>query len=135
VERNTTYTIVWSLTNTLNSASSVKVEGVLPGYVSWTGNTTEGESIKFDPTTRRVVWDVGDVTAATGFSSSPREAAFQISLVPSLSQREDSPVLLGGSVVTGVDRFNSASLRASAPVVTTKISDGNQGVDQSRVQQ
>ncbi|HEY4499416.1 MAG TPA: hypothetical protein VJH94_05170 [Candidatus Paceibacterota bacterium] len=135
VERNTTYTLVWSLTNTLNSASGIKVEAVLPGYISWLNNVSAGESVRFDPATRRVVWDVGDVPATAGFSGPPREVSFQVSFVPSLSQRETSPTLLGESVVTGVDRYNSASLRASAPVVTTRISDGDQKIDQGKVQQ
>lgn len=136
VERNTTYTLSWSITNTLNSVSGAKIEAVLPGYVNWLGNISPtNESIRFDPASRRVVWDVGDISAATGFSGSPREASFQVSIVPSLSQRDDAPILLSESIITGVDRYTGASVRANTDEVTTAIADGNPSLNQGSVQQ
>ena len=126
-DRNTTYTIVWSVTNTLNDLSGVQVSATLPGYVQWLNNVSpSGESITFDPQAHQVLWDVGDVRAGTGFTSSVREASFQVSVVPSLSQLGDKPVLVGPAAITGTDRFSNAEVKSNAKEVTTAVSDVSQ---------
>ena len=128
-DRNTTYTIVWSLTNTLNDASNVQVSGTLPTYISWLENASPGEIVTYDTANRQVLWDVGDLQAGTGFSNSPREVSFQVSLVPSLSQLGNAPVLVSESVVSGVDRYSNAPLKMTAKAVTTKIEDAPANMD------
>jgi hypothetical protein len=124
-ERNTTYTIAWTLTNTLNNVSNAYVRALLPGYVTWVGNTSpSGESVKYDPLTNEVAWDVGEIASLTGFSSAPREVYFQVSLVPSLSQRGSAPTLLGPASVSGKDRYTGAVLKDSTKEITTRIDDG-----------
>ncbi len=136
VERSTTYTIVWSVANTLNNVSGARVEAVLPGYVDWVGTVSpSGSSLTYDPATRRVIWDIGDILPATGFSNPPREVAFQISFVPSISQIGDTPAIVRESVLTGVDRYTNATLKATAKEITTQISDGTQGREQGIVVQ
>ncbi len=127
-EVNTTYTAVWALTNTLNSVSGMRVSATLPVYVTWLGNVSSGESVVYEPANRSIVWNVGDLPAGTGFSSSPREAAFQVSIVPSLSQLGSSPTLITEAVASGVDRFSSVPLKSTTKAVSTDIEDGPQGM-------
>lgn len=122
-DRSTTYTVVWSLTNSLNDASGIRVTAALPTYATWLGNVNGGENVTYDSSSRKVVWDVGDLSAGTGFAGSPREALFQISVVPSLGQLGKTPVIVTESVASGVDRFSSAPLKATAKSVTTEIED------------
>lgn len=122
--KNTTYTIIWSLTNTLNTVSDVKVRASLPTYVSWVGMVSpSSESVTYDPLSNEVIWNVGDLKAATGFSGQPREAAFQLSVVPSLSQIGEAPSIIGPASVTGIDRFTQSTIRASMRNINTVIED------------
>ena len=136
-DRNTTYTVVWTITNTLNSVSDARVEAVLPLYITWLGNISpSSESVTFDPLSRKIVWDAGDIPAGTGFNSSSHEVAFQVSLVASLSQVNTSPALVGPAVITGTDRFTSTLLKNNAGAVKTNIEDsGNRGSNVSNVEQ
>lgn len=43
VGQNTTYTILWSITNSSNDVSRAKVTAVLPLYVKWTGVSSSGD--------------------------------------------------------------------------------------------
>ncbi len=135
-DQNTTYTIVWSVTNTLNDVSGAEVQAELPGYITWLGNVSPSGEVTFDPSSRQVTWDAGDIRAGSGFSTPPREVSFQVSFVPSLSQHGQTPNLLGDSTIIATDRFSGAQIKASARPVTTRIEDGgNQGGSVGEVQQ
>lgn len=122
-ESQTTYTIVWSLTNTTNAVDGVQAVATLHSYVTWLGNVSpSSENVTFDSTTGTVTWNVGEVKAGAGFSSSPRQLQFQVSLVPSVSQVGIAPVLVNDLMVQGIDRYTGASLQVSRPAVTTRTS-------------
>jgi hypothetical protein len=123
-DQNTTYTIVWTATNTLNDVSDAVVRAVLPGYVTWVGNISPtNESVTYNSSTREVDWNVGSIKAGAGLSGLPREVAFQVSIIPSLSQRGTSPIIVGPAAITGTDRFTGATLNDSATALSTSIAD------------
>ncbi len=118
----TTYTVIWSVSNSLNDVQNARVEAVIPPYVSWVELTSpSSERITFNPTTRQVVWTIGDVKAGTGISSAPREVAFQISLTPSLNQVGTTPTLVQEMRITGADNFTGRTLDSTRPAMTTRI--------------
>ncbi|MES2088028.1 MAG: hypothetical protein V4467_03490 [Patescibacteria group bacterium] len=119
----TTYTLVWSLTNSLNDVSNVKVSAIIPSYVKWVGLAVpQGEKISYNPVGGQVVWDVGDLKAGSGFSESPREISFQVSITPELSQVGTTPTLLTGATATGDDAFAATTLQAdSSAAITTNL--------------
>ena len=101
-DQATTYTIMWSASNTVNSVGGAKVTAVLPSYVTFTNQVQPSDgSLTYNATTREVAWVVGDMPAGTA----NRSAAFQVSLLPSVSQRGTSPVLVFPQTITGFDRF------------------------------
>ncbi len=121
-DQETTYTIIWSLTNTLNTISQMQVKAELPPYVKWTGLTDPNvESITYNDNTREVLWNVGDLRSGTGFSTSPREVAFQVIVEPSLSQVGNGISILETSVFSGMDRFTGKTVTGNAPAVTTRF--------------
>jgi len=118
----TTYTVVWSASNSLNDVQNARVEAVLPSYVSWVELTSpSSERITFNPTTRQVVWAIGDIKAGTGIGTAPREVSFQISLTPSLNQVGTSPTLVQEMRITGTDTFTNRNLDSTRPAMTTRI--------------
>lgn len=122
-DRETTYTIEFALANTVNSVADARVTATLPSYVRFTGNTspTDG-SITYNATSRTVTWNVGDVAAGAGHSTAAETASFQVALLPSVSQRGTSPILMNAQQVTGIDRFTQKQLSSTYSEVTTLTS-------------
>jgi hypothetical protein len=121
-EEETTYTIIWSLTNSSNSVTGAKVVATLPSFVRWVGVVdTPLESVSFNPVGGILTWSVGDVAAHTGYQTSPREVAFQIALVPSISQVGKTPTLIGEQTLSGTDRFTKIQVGGVGKALTARL--------------
>lgn len=122
-DQSTTYTVVWTLSNTFNTANSVEIKATLPPYVQWTGLISpKSEDVIFNPTTQEVVWRLNQVVAGAGYKTSPREVMFQISFLPSVSQVNTTPDLLGSASVKGVDKVTNTAVQSSALPLNTRFS-------------
>ena len=111
VEEETTYTIVWTVTNSANSVSGAKVSALLPSYVRWLDNVGPGsERVSFNPVTGEVLWNLDNVEPARGAIPERREVAFQVALLPSLSQVGRSPIIVHEQTLKGVDRFTGTAV-------------------------
>lgn len=127
-EEETTYTVVWSLSNSSNGVSATRVSAVLPSYVTWLDRVTPpAERVSYRPVGGEVVWDVGDIAAGVGFGTSPREVSFQISVRPSLGQVGTAPALLGETSAEGEDRFTGVSVRSNVRPALSTASLGDAG--------
>ena len=125
-EEKTTYTITWSISNSVNSVDTVRVVASIPSYVTWLGIVSPADAqVSFNPVGGRVLWEVGSVPGGTGTTEAPKEVSFQVSLTPSLSQIDTSPVLVGSQTITGLDRFTGRELQSSAPAITTELSESD----------
>lgn len=121
-ERETTYTVIWTATNSSNDISGAIMKATIPSYVTWLSTSVPAnENISFDPISRTITWNIGELRAGTGFSSVAREVSFQISFLPSLSQVETSPDLVGVTTITGKDKFTNAFLDDSKASLTTRL--------------
>ena len=126
VDNDTSYTIVWSLTNGSNDFSNTKVTAILPSYVKWLAVTAPAEEkISYNPIGGQITWDVGSLKAGTGYSGSPRQVSFQVSLSPSLSQVNSAPTLVGEVTASGDDNFvgQSVEVGGRAPLTTNLTTD------------
>ncbi len=112
-DTETTYTIVLDADNTVNTIANASVRATLPSYVRYTGEATG--DVSYNATTREVVWTVGDMAP-----NASREAAFQVALLPSVSQKGTSPALTSAITLTGFDRFASKEVTSTAAAVTTR---------------
>lgn len=116
-DQPTTYTILWSAANTVNSVGGARVTTTLPSYVTFTGAVSPADgSVVYNASTREVSWSIGDMPAGT----TARNASFQVSLLPSASQQGTSPVLVYPQTITGTDRFVQKQVTGSASDLTTK---------------
>lgn len=113
----TTYTIQWSLTNPGSAIGGSSVSATLPGYVTYTGKTSGNGSISYDSSARRVTWNAGDLP-----QGGSAQAAFQVSLTPSSSQKGSAPRLTESALFSGFDRFAGIQVSASAEALTTETS-------------
>ncbi|MDB5195474.1 MAG: protein of unknown function with transrane region [Parcubacteria group bacterium] len=116
--QESTYTVVYTLTNSGNTVAGAQVTAALPPYVRFTGQTTDSTSLSYNDTTRTVSWSAGDVPSGT----SVKTVAFQIAITPSVAQQGTTPILLFAQQVTGVDRFTQHAISGSVPELTTQTS-------------
>ncbi len=124
----TTYAIVFTVTNTTNAIQGASVTAVLPAYVRWIGiYSPPSENITFNQNNSTVTWHLGDIEAGAGLGGTqPRQAAIAIGITPSTSQIGQEPILLQDIVLSGTDAATGKKETRSAPNVTTNIL-GDQG--------
>jgi len=121
-EKETTYTIVWALSNSVNDVSNTIVTAKLPSYVQFTNNVV-GTGLTYNSVSREVSWDAGYVPAGSGIGSSPREISFQISLLPSISQIGIAPILVGDTRVKAKDDFTGTIIDFVRGALDTRMSN------------
>jgi hypothetical protein len=123
-EEQTTYSIVWTVTNNINNVSDAKVTAKLPSYISWNNIIAPtSENITFDSVTNNIVWNIGQVPAETGFSKPKREVAFQVTLKPSVTQVGSSPTLVEDQTLTGKDNYSDAQVTDKRSSLNTRLVD------------
>lgn len=123
VDKETTYTVVWTLTNTSSDIYNAKVRASLPPYVRWAGVTDPlSEDISFNQVGGEIIWDIGTIKAGQGVSTAAEEVSFQIVFLPSLSQVGSEPILVDDIFVEGLDGFTDILLEQTVKSVTTRFS-------------
>jgi hypothetical protein len=128
-EQATTYTVVWTITNSTNDVSGTQVTATLPSYVVWNNLTSPAsEDISFDPASNQITWNIGNIGAGAGFTSPSKSVAFQVSITPSLSQVGSAPTLVSNVALSGTDTFTNTTLNANGADVTTDIKSDPQYV-------
>ncbi len=117
-----TYTIIWSLSNSFNQVSNTEVRAKLPTYVRWTNlSSPQNENFTFNSITNELIWNAGTILPNTGFGPNSKQVYFQIEFIPSTSQIGTTPVLVGEATLIGTDKVTGAQLGVSAPSATTNF--------------
>lgn len=120
--QETTYTVVWSLTNSSSAVSDVIANAFLPSYVKWL-NVIEPKDadVSYNEKTGEIIWRASRVEPGSGSLIPAKELAFQISFLPSESQILSTPVLVSEVSVTGKDTFTGIFLRDTKTALTTYL--------------
>ncbi|MFA5838773.1 MAG: hypothetical protein WC849_02450 [Candidatus Paceibacterota bacterium] len=122
VGSETTYTVIISLSNSINDVSGGKVKMVLPSYIRWMGTVVPSEEkVSFNPVGGEVEWSVGDIYKGIGYTREAKEVQFQIALTPSSSQIGSSAVLVDNIVFTGMDTFTDTEIKITGKQLTTRL--------------
>jgi hypothetical protein len=136
VEKETSYTIVWSIVNTSNSITGARVRGVIPPGVRWYGSVyPTKENVTYNKTSNEIVWTPGDIPFGTGIGEiPPREVAFQVVLFPSLIEAGSEPTLVYGQSFSAIDSFTNSEFTSIEKDVKTDLpTDPSAGRDIGRV--
>lgn len=121
-EKQTTYTVNWTVDNTANTVTGAEVRALLPAYVQWLGKISPaGEDITYNKTSGQIVWRVGNVDAYTQATNHRRIVSFQIGFTPSVSQISQVPLLVQDTTLVGQDDFTDANLTSTQPALTTRF--------------
>ncbi|MDR3519392.1 MAG: hypothetical protein P4L63_00670 [Candidatus Pacebacteria bacterium] len=124
VGKITTYTIVWTLSNTANSISNAQVISSLPEWINFVGPISPtSENLTYNSTTRQLIWNADRIPSGAGLTGTARSVSFQVSFNPSLSQVSTTPIILNGAVLTGHDDFANVDLTVSKAALSTNLSN------------
>ncbi len=124
VGKKTTYTVFWQVKNSWNDLKNVKVKSKLPSNVKPTGKfSPEDAKFTFDPESREVIWNIGDLEAFQGSDDTSLILAFQIEFTPNSSQRGKTPILIEEADILGEDVFTQEILHQKADSVDTTLPD------------
>lgn len=127
-EKETTYTVIWTVTNSSNYVSGAKVKAFLPSYVKWLGVVSpQSEKVIFNGLNGEVSWDLGDISPKTGQPGKTKEMAFQVSLLPSLSHVGKTPAIVSDIILSGIDNFTGAQIRDQKGSLSTSLSTDPRG--------
>lgn len=133
---STTYTISWSLVNSLNDVSGAEVRAKLPIYVDYVGTTSpKSENVNYNATTKEVVWNVGNVKKGTGTTLPVKELQFQVKFNPSSVHVGEVMELVESIKYKGVDTVNNAQINGGYGDIKTLLNgDLNYNPQNDKVQ-
>jgi hypothetical protein len=117
----TEYVILWQIKNSWNDLSNVKIKTILPPNVRLTGKIfPENSSFTFDPESREVLWNVGEMEAFKYSGENPLKLAFQAELEFTYDSFHQTwtPVLIGEAEVVCQDAWTSSILQEKAAAIT-----------------
>jgi hypothetical protein len=123
-DKESTYTITWTITNANNDLKDTIVTGVLPAGVEWKNETSKAsERINYNPENRVITWNIGNISLGTGFTYSPKEVSFKVGITPSVSQISSTPNLVTGLKLSYTDTYTETQMNLESQSVTTQFSD------------
>jgi len=122
IEQSTTYTVVWTLSNTTNSISKAQVRSTLPTWVDFVGSISpKDENLTYNAFTKEIIWNVDRIPKGSGITAPARTVSFQVSFKPSLSQVGTLPVIVNDAVLTGHDDFANVDVTVKKIRLNTKL--------------
>lgn len=122
VGQKTTYTIVWEVKNFTNDIADAEVTATLPANVTWENvSKTDGTSITYNTASSDVRWHIGAIPAGTGVRSPTLTGAFQVSITPAVTDRNNLVKLINASRLTGIDSFANVPVDLETNAMMTDI--------------
>ncbi len=122
VETQTTYTVVWPLSNTSNDISKAQVRSTLPTWARFVGPISPtNEDLSYNSSTREVIWNIGRISKGTGITKAEHSVSFQIGFTPLFSQVKTTPILINDAILTGHDDFANVDVRVTKNALRTEL--------------
>ncbi len=118
VGKKSELTVVWDLVNYFNDLENVKVKGVMPENVSYTGKVAPqnySKNFTLDSDSRELVWNVGDMESGMGIGTDKKILTFQIDITPTADQKNDYAVILKSLKVLGADKWTGEEIEYNFP--------------------
>ena len=121
VGKETSYRVIWRLSNTLHELENVKASALLPSNVRFAGkkSLTSG-TLAFDPSSRAVTWLLDRAPA----DAKLMEAQFDVILIPGETDRGKISLLLGETEVQARDVSLGTDIATRGGSLTTNL-DGD----------
>lgn len=121
-DKETTFSILWTMRPVENALTKATATAVLPPGVVWAGVISpQSEAVTYAPETRTVVWNVGSLGKATSIPQA-RSVAFQVKVKPTKAQIDSDVILLGETKIDAVDTVANVPLSITRTEVTNRLS-------------
>lgn len=112
-DSETTYTVSWSVGNSVNALANTTVTATLPEYVRYIDNAS-ATAVSYADSTHTVTWNVGSLA-----EHQSQAVSFQVGVTPSVSQIGQAPVVVSAQKAAGFDRFVQDNVSGGADNLTT----------------
>ncbi len=123
VNKETTYTVVWSVGTAANDVKDAKLKAILPANARWLGEVTPGtEKMAFNEVTRELSWEAGYLTTGSKGEFKGKEIAFQLGVTPSVSQVGNSFNVLERLTAAGTDTFTNTTVSQGLEALNSRFS-------------
>ncbi|MDP3763454.1 MAG: hypothetical protein Q8Q92_02230 [bacterium] len=123
VDKETSYTVVFSIVNTQGDLGEAKVTAKLGSGVTLLGTPIGTENTTYDSMSNVLTWDLGALPSGANLSSAARELAFQISLKPLIGQIGTTPVLVSNIVFSARDTLTGDTTTVNNSSLTTRLTN------------
>lgn len=100
-----------------NDVTNSIVETALPVYVNWFDVYTGEGEVTYNSVSKKLQWAIGDISEGRR-----KDLTFEVSITPSTSQIDQTPVLIKSQELRANDRFTGALLQNAVAAVTTELS-------------
>ncbi len=122
-DKESTYTVIVNVSNSFNTVKNVVFTTTLPTYVKWLGVVNPANSnALYSADKHQVTWTLGDIAPGTGYDASAKEFAFQVSLLPSISQVGSAPTVVNAQRIAGQDAYTNTTIQDTEQLLDTQIS-------------
>jgi hypothetical protein len=118
--KETTYTIVWQLSNSTNEVSNAIVKTTLPTGITWknvVAPVSDASNIVYNTVSREIVWNAGQVPVG----QNKKSIAFKIGIIPVKSQIGTVMDITGNLLITGTDSVTKTTLSQSKRPLNTRL--------------
>jgi hypothetical protein len=107
----TSYALLFSITNTTNKITNATLTATLPPYVRWLNVCAPaaecpltGGRFRINPLDSTMTWSIGDIDPGVGLAGvPPKQLVVAIGMTPSTSQVGTTPALLQNISLSGID--------------------------------
>ncbi|MBP9836679.1 MAG: hypothetical protein KBC78_02485 [Candidatus Pacebacteria bacterium] len=116
--KSTDYTLTLQISAGVNDLTKAVLTTSLPQYVTWLNKTEGGGKVEFNPVSKQLVWEAGDITA-----NQDKQLQMQVSLLPSVTHIDRTLTLLESQDLRAVDRFTNETLQIKSERLDNELSE------------
>ena len=126
VGEKTKYTVTLTIDNINNDIGGGVVTVPLPTHVKF----LSGEKVKFNERTNEVTWTIGNIVHGAGITSDSVQTNFDVEIIPSVDQINESPLILQQQTLTAKDLFTNVRVKEVSKALTTSDIQNKQDENQ-----
>jgi hypothetical protein len=115
--QKTEYTITLEAVAGVNDVNKAVLTTSLPQYVAWLNKTDGNGKVEFNPVSKQLIWEVGDISAGKS-----KKIMMKVSLLPSVTHIGRTLTLIEDQDLRARDRFTETSLQVKKEQLNSELS-------------